>query len=112
MKPMYDTSPPNRISSADAVGRNIFKDFINPLPNLGCVGLTVVMDSIICQQDPVFKDLLNAMHSANMTRDLTDVLLARRLSNLSPQERAEFERDALYVMPLWKCTVPITKNYL
>jgi len=40
------------------------------------------------------------------------MILGRKLDKLPQQEKLTFERHALYVMPKWKDTVPITVKYL
>ena len=47
-----------------------------------------------------------------MDGDDSALLLGRRMSKLSPDERELFEENALYVMPTWRRTVPIIVNYL
>jgi hypothetical protein len=47
-----------------------------------------------------------------MDDDAVDFLLRRHYSSLSKEERESFDKDALFLMPTWKQTKPITKKYL
>jgi hypothetical protein len=52
------------------------------------------------------------MREGDVDRKTAERLMARRMSALSPEERADFEANALYIIPTWKRTIPVTKRYL
>lgn len=111
-KSHFDTSAP---SSSDNIACNIgrlkFQEYLSPT-HPKCKGVTVVMDSVYRQDDDVFKTNLAKLRDGTMDQDGLEFFMDRTWSKLSPAEQAEFEREALYVMPTWKRTQPITFKYL
>jgi hypothetical protein len=74
--------------------------------------IAVIMDKVIRQTDPDFRNLLQKVSDGTMDDDAADFLLCRHYSSLSKEERESFDKDALFLMPTWKRTEPITKKYL
>jgi hypothetical protein len=111
-KAHYDRSPAVDGNHACAMGRVVFKEFLDPPEDSGCLGFSVVMDEIIRQSDPEFKGVIQMMRDGTMDRAGAQYCLDRSLGNLSEEERRNFEQTALYIMPTWKRTMPITKQYL
>jgi hypothetical protein len=70
------------------------------------------MDQTIRQTDPVFKGILQSFRDGTVTKTQVDIILKRRLSHLPTQEYKDFCDNALYVMPTWARTIPITIEYL
>ena len=113
MKMVMDTAPATSPDSACASGRIAFHEFLHPLPGTGIRSLVVIMTEVVWQRgDPRFRDIIQHMREGTVTREDTDLLMARRLSALSPEERADFVENALFVMPTWQRSVPITRQYL
>jgi hypothetical protein len=50
--------------------------------------------------------------TGDMNRAGAQYCLDRSLGNLSEEEGRDFEQTSLYIMPTWKRTIPITKQYL
>jgi hypothetical protein len=71
-----------------------------------------VMYEIIRQSDPEFKGVIQMMRDGTMDRAGAQYCLDRSLGKLSEEERRNFEQTSLYIMPTWKRTIPITKQYL
>jgi hypothetical protein len=107
----YDRTPSPRSPACEA-GRFVFRDFISPLDDENVKSTTVVMDSVFRQEDGPFKDAL--LHIREGTVSLSDeaLFLSRDLLQLPEAERAIFVQKALYLMPTWKRTHPITREYL
>jgi hypothetical protein len=113
MKLVMDMAPATSPDSACASGRIAFHEFLHPLPETGVRSLVVIMTEVVRQRgDPRFRDIIQHMREGTVTREDADLLMARRLSALSPEERADFVQNALFVMPTWRRTVPITRQYL
>jgi hypothetical protein len=70
------------------------------------------MDQTIRQSDPVFKGIIQSFRDGTVTRQHTDVIMKRRLIQLPPDEHKYFCDNALYVMPTWASTIPVTSAYL
>jgi hypothetical protein len=70
------------------------------------------MDQTIRQSDPIFKGIIQSFRDGTMTRKQADVIMKRRLSHLPPDEYTDFCDNALYVMPTWARTLPVTIAYL
>jgi hypothetical protein len=70
------------------------------------------MDQTFRQPDPRFFAFIQAMRNGTITPEIARPILERQLHNLSLAEQTRFKEHALYVMPTWKSTVPITLDYL
>jgi hypothetical protein len=86
--------------------------FLHPETESGTVGVSVIMDQNIHQNDPVFKGILQSFYDGTVTKTQADILLKRCLSHLPTQEYKYFCDNALYVMPTWARIIPITVEYL
>jgi hypothetical protein len=110
---IFDPDPAKKVDSACANGRLAFHDFLHPAPDSGVQSLVVAMSEVVRQSgEPKFENIIQRMRDGNLDRDDADFLMRRRLSALSPEERADFYNNALFIMPTWKQTIPITKRYL
>ena len=97
---------------ADAIGKTVFEQYLDPPERTQELGLTVVMDQTVRQREGLFKDSIQEMREGTVTEATCDAYMARRLTQLPELERQSFEREALYLVPTWKATVPITFKYL
>jgi hypothetical protein len=89
----------------------LFKtSFVHLTP--GVRGVTVPLYDVVRQQDPVFLATLAKIQAGTVDDDAVSFLKSRFMESLSPAERLLFEHEALYIMPRWKRTVPITVDYL
>ena len=70
------------------------------------------MDEVLRQSDNEFKTLLQNMRNGTMTDDDIKLLDDRKLSNLSADERRNFEEGALHLVPTWKQASRIIFDYL
>jgi hypothetical protein len=112
MKPIWDLSDPSSPDSADAIGRLTFHEFLSPDADSGCIGVSIIMDEVIRQSDPAYQQAIQALRDGNVDFDIATYFMNRRVSQLSPEEQSLFREKALYIMPTWKATVPITVEYL
>ena len=87
-------------------------DYLEPPPESNDHAIVVIMDKVIRQTDPHFRNLLQKVRDGTMDDDAVDFLLGRHYSALSIEEREEFDKAALFLMPTWKRTKPITMKYL
>ena len=109
MKPIWDLSNPSSPNSADAIGGWLtFHDFLSPPPDSGCIGVSVIMDEVIQQSEPAYQQAIQALCDGNVSFNIATYFMNRHLSQLSPVEQSLFQEKALYIMPTWKATVPIT----
>jgi hypothetical protein len=83
-----------------------------PEPDTGTTSVLVIMDQTIRQSDPIFKGVIQSFRDGTVTRQQSDVIMKRRLIQLPPEEYTDFCDNALYVMPTWACTIPVTIAYL
>lgn len=111
MKSISDDSPASSPNSADHLGRLAIRDFLSPVDD-GTKGIVIVMDQVIRQRCPLYLSVMEKMRTGTMDQEAANFIASRRLSMLPEAERRAFERDALYIMPRWKRTVPITIKYL
>ena len=113
-KSHFDPTPTRGESNgADGRGKLVFDQFLCPADAAECMGVQVVMDQTVRQRDPKFLQMVTEMRSGKgMSDDSMDLLLNRCLDRLPPIEREKFIREALYIMPTWKSTIPIIKEYL
>ena len=103
---------PRDATSADASGKFSFNRFLHPEPGTNAIGVSVIMDKVIHQRDPVFHGLIQAMRNGDLTHQQADILLDRCMKKLPFEERKKFEHEALYVMHTWRKTIPTIKKYL
>ena len=108
--PHYDESV-SKSGGSDEMGRQVHMNFIS-MDTDAEYSLVTVMDEAIRQRCQHFKDIINEMRNTGMSRESATVLMNRHLENLPQEERDLFIREALYLMPTWKSTIPITKEYL
>ena len=87
-------------------------DYLEPPPESNDHAIVVIVDKVIRQTDPHFRNLLQKVRDGTMDDDAVDFLLGRHYSALSIEEREEFDKAALFLMPTWKRTKPITMKYL
>ena len=110
-KAVYSTDTP-RSCTSDASGKVAFSDFINPPNDVEVESYTFYMDEVLRQSDPEFKTLLHNMRNGTMRDTDIDLLDQRKLSNLSEDERTNFEKGSLHLVPTWKQASQIIFNYL
>ena len=92
----FDKSAPfSDKHEACALGMQTVQQFLEPLEGTGETGVSVVMDKVIRQKDPVFLENLLKMRSGTVDRKGAEWVLARKLDNLSKEEQCEFEAIAL-----------------
>lgn len=72
----------------------------------------VSMKHVLRQDDPPFLDLLSAMRNGTVTRDQADLLVDRCLDKLSTEEKDDFNKNALSLVPTWKQANLINHKYL
>jgi hypothetical protein len=60
----------------------------------------------------VFLSTLAKIQAGKVDDEAVNFLQSRFMDNLPPKERLLFEQEAIYIMPRWKRTVPITIEYL
>ena len=106
-----DSKPVGDANAADALGRQVFRNFLNP-PNDREVSIVIVMDKTLRQTDEHFKASIQQMRYGNVSRSSAELLVSRCSDTISDEERKFFEEEALYILPTWKETVPITIQYL
>jgi hypothetical protein len=87
-------------------------NYLDPPPGTNDEVIAVIMDKVIRQPDPDFRNLLQKVRDGTLDDDAVDFLLRRHYSSFSKEERESFDKDALFLMPTWKRTKPITKKYL
>jgi hypothetical protein len=111
-KALYDSDPASKSASAFACGRLAMSNYLDPPPGTNDGVIAVIMDKVIRQTDPDCRNLLQKVRDGTLDDDAVDFLLRRHYSSLSKEERESFDKDALFLMPTWKRTKPITKKYL
>jgi hypothetical protein len=112
-KPHFDKTPPKgEANNADAQGLLVFQQLLRPTEPETEVPVVVVMDETQRQKDPKFKAGIYQMRGKGVTRATAEMFMERRLDCLSEEERRDFEDNALYAVPTWKSTIPITIKYL
>jgi hypothetical protein len=97
---------------ACAIGLSEFSDYLRPKADSADVPVVLVMDAVFRQANSAFKDVLQQMRDGTLDKKALDYLNKRRWSNLSQDEKNEFWRDGIFLMPTWARTVPIVKQYL
>jgi hypothetical protein len=63
---------------ACARGRVVFKEFLDPPEDSGCLGFCVVMDETIRQSDPEFKGVIQMMRDGSMNRAGAEYCFSRK----------------------------------
>jgi hypothetical protein len=111
-KALYDSDPASKSASACACGRLAMADYLDPPPGTNDEVIAIIMDKVIRQTDPDFRNLLQKVRDGTMDDEAVDFLLRQHYSSLSKEERESFNKDALFLMPTWKQTKPITKKCL
>ena len=107
------TATKGEANGADGRGKIVFDQFMCPDDPTACMGVQVVMDQTVRQDDPRFLKMVEEMRGGKgMSDESMDMLLDRCLDRLPPAEMEEFMKEALYIMPTWKATVPIIKECL
>ena len=109
----FDKTAPNHDGNqACRQGMLAFNDFIDP-DHPRCHGVTVVMDHVERQSsDPEFGKVLQRTREGTLDHKDAEYYMSRLLSNLPPEEKKLFEDNALFLLPTWKRTRPITIKYL
>ena len=77
---------------ADAEGKHAFNIVLHPDPGSNVIRVSVIMDKVICQRDPVFHGLIQAMRNGDLNHGQADVLLNGRTTNISPEERKKLKK--------------------
>jgi len=113
-KGLYDDSKSRTsdLNCADAQGALLFKQLLRPLDEDEEVTVVVVMDETHRQDNQEFLDCIQQMRDGEVTRASAELLFTRILEHLPEEEQKTFEKEALYAMPTWKDTVPVTVQYL
>ena len=108
-KPVQESTKPG---TADALGMVAFSEILDP-PNTNVMESVIVsMKHVLRQDDPPFLDLLSAMRNGNVSRDQADILVGRCLYKLSPDEKEDFNKNALSLVPTWNQANLINHKYL
>ena len=111
-KSLTDTRSAADHQQACSIGRSEFNDYLRPNKDSGDVPIVLVMDAVFRQADSEFKEVLQMMRDGTMNKKSVKFLNKRRWSKLSQEEKLEFWRDGIFLMPTWARTIPIVKQYL
>ena len=111
-KSLTDLTPAGLTQRSCSIGLSEFSDYLQPVSGSADVPVVLVMDAVFRQANSAFKEVLQKMRDGNMDKDAVDLLNTRRWSKLSKEEKEEFWRDGIFLMPTWSRTVPIVKKYL
>ena len=82
MKSIADESNPKSTSSADAIGKIAFSEFMNPPNQSETVNFTFHMTDVVRQKDEQFKKVLSLMRTGTLNSDSCDYLIKRSLSRI------------------------------
>jgi hypothetical protein len=74
-------------------------DYLEPPPESNDHAIIVIMDKVIRQTDPAFRNLLQKVRDGTMDDDAVDLLFHRHYSSLSKEEKEAFNKHALFLMP-------------
>ena len=109
-KPAYSDESA-KPGTADMLGRIAFSEFLDGDNELECQSTIVLMDEVICQNDPGFLSLLSNMRNGSLTEQDSELLLSQCLDKLPSNERRGFH-NALWLVPTWKDANAHLFNYL
>ena len=110
-KPAYSQES-TKPGTADALGQVAFSEILDPPDTNVMESVIVSMKHVLRQDDPPFLDLLSAMRNGTVTRDQADLLVDRCLDKLSTEEKDDFNKNALSLVPTWKQANLINHKYL
>lgn len=113
-KTHFDPTPATgEANSACGQGKIIFEQFLQPLDNQEAIGVQVIMDEPMRQDNAEFLQMVQEMRSGNGLSNATcNLLMSRSIDKLPSHEQSLFHEKALFILPTWKDTVPIIKDYL
>ena len=111
-KAHYDRSKPEKTNTADAMGKFVIEQLLMPANEKGERTVIVTMKDPLRQDSNEFKRILQEMRDGEVTYASAKKIKTRDFDTLSEEEQQEFLDTALYVMPRWKDTVPVTVQYL
>lgn len=113
MKAIHNMTAATKPISACAMGRRVFQTMISAgVDNPNVKTLALVIQAVQRQKDDVFKAILQAIREGRVTHEMVTILERRLWSALSQEEQELFWKEALFLMPTWKQTKPITIEYL
>jgi hypothetical protein len=95
-KALYDSDPASKSASACACGRLAMANYLDPPPGTNDEVIAAIMDKVIRQTDPDFRNLLQKVRDGRMDDDAVDFLLRQHYSSLSKEERESFDKDAFF----------------
>lgn len=104
-------SPVNGNKPAEAVGKLVVANFLNPPDKELEESSVFLLDEVVCQEDPQFLGFLSRLRSGGLQDHDKDFLTSRCLDTLPLEEQERF-KDALHLVPMWKMGHEITFNYL
>ena len=101
-----------RLNSSDATGRVAFADFLSPPNTDDALGVTVIMDKVLRQDNKVFLSFLDHVRNGTLNEDDVEFILSRCLEKMSDEERRAVNRGAINLCSTWNMTHQITYEYL
>ena len=107
-----DMETVGNLNSSDMLGKMIFADFLDPPDKEEAVGVTVMMNEVLRQNDITFLSFLHNLRYGKCDEVNVDFLLSRCLDKFSVAERTKIEKNAIHLCPTWKMTQQITFDYL
>ena len=72
----------------------------------------VLLDEVLRQNEGPFKTCVTHMSTGDMTDDDVDFILSRVMEDLPAEEKVQFQRDAIHLVPRWKLANEIVYNYI
>jgi hypothetical protein len=113
-KTHFDPTPScGEANSACGRGKVVFDQFLEPIDREEAMGVQVIMDEPMHQDNPAFLQMVAEMRSAQgLSSSTCEMLMNRHMDRLPESERQLFHEKALFIMPTWKDTVPVIKDYL
>ena len=109
---IIDMVSPGKSNSADAIGRLTFADFLSPPNTEDALGVTVIMDKILRQDDEEFLSFLDHIRNGEVNDEDVEFILSRCLEKMPMEERKVVDREAIHLCPTWSMRHKITYDYL
>ena len=111
MKAMYDKSSA-KSGTADQKGKIAIHDFLYPSNKKEAQSTVVVMNEVLRQEDSSFKSFLHRVEDGSLNREDVEFIHSRCFDKLNIDEKLQFMKHAIHLVPQWKQAHDIVYNYL
>ena len=109
---VMDMTSIGKPNTSDMIGKMVFQNFLDPKDSSQAIGVTVIMDQVVRQNNDSFLAFLDNVRYGTLSDEDIKFIRARCLEYFSTEHKNKMEESSIHLCPTWEMTLDITFNYL